>query len=93
MAVIDTSIDMPKSCDICPKRWKCELDILVKSFPYTVIKDKYTNKRHKDCPLKSIDGLAEAIEQFPFTYGFASDIERVINEYCKENINGNNKES
>ena len=56
MAVIDTSMDMPKSCDICPKRWKCELDILIKSyFPYNVVKDEYTSKRHKECPLKSAD--------------------------------------
>lgn len=94
MAVIDISMDMPKSCDICPKRWKCELDILVKSyFPYNVVKDEYTNKRHKDCPLKSTDEMIAEIKGNFDKHGIVSlynkginDTLKVVRKYCdKEN--------
>lgn len=78
MAVIITNRDMPKKCASCWHHFDCEY--------YNQTVEGY---KHSNCPLKSIDGLAYAIEQFPFTYGFASDIQREINKYCdKENKDG-----
>ncbi len=86
MAVIDTSMDMPKYC------WSSNDERFLYCERYETCKyrDIHTFDYVPDtCPLKSIDGLARAIEQFPFTYGYASDIERVINNYCdKENTDG-----
>lgn len=81
MAVIDISMDMPKYCEECPycngENATCDKGVLIPWRAFDI-----ENYRNADCPIKSIDGLANAIEQFPFTYGFASDIDRVINEYC-----------
>lgn len=71
MAVIITNRDMPNKCVSCWHNFNCEY-----------WKQTVEGYKNKNCPLKSIDGLAYAIEQFPFTYGFASDIEREINKYC-----------
>ena len=81
MAVIITNMDMPRGCFECPLRVEhiIQGDWCVVSEGCDLIREK---TRPKYCPLKSIDGLAYAIEQFPFTYGFASDIEREINKYC-----------
>ncbi len=84
MSVIDTSMDMPKSCDICPKRWKCELDILVKSyFPYNVVKDEYISKRHEDCPLKSTDGLRKEVLEYIDDLDKADEICMIFDKYCE----------
>ncbi len=89
MAVIITNMDLPRGCFECPLREDhiLEGDWCAVSEGCDLIGEK---TRPEYCPLKSIDGLAEAIEQFPFTYGHASYINRAINEYCgKEHTDDN----
>ena len=56
MAVIDTSMDMPISCDICPNYQGENSHCLKGCFiPYRMF--DVCDARHKDCPLKSADDM------------------------------------
>jgi len=59
MSVIVTRMDMPKCCDVC------ERDCPEKSKIWYLADDKDINNGtaiHPQCPLKSIDGLIEKIQ-------------------------------
>ena len=91
MSVIVTGMDMPKVCIDC-HRVNCNL-------PYKsntnreIVKNAYTVSVHKDCPLKSVEGLIEKVEQLKKscandTYGKCmanaiSRVEKLIKEYCE----------
>lgn len=92
MSVIVAGMDMPYYCGKCGgcydyanDKYFCALD----DNSFDVVIDKEV-KRHKDCPLKSIDGLLEKITQLPTqknTEGQdmyqAYDVLRTIREYCE----------
>ena len=58
MAVIDTSRDLPESCEKC---WKRECSLYGTEWMSIFGTDTYRNSRDKNCPLKSVIGLAEEI--------------------------------
>ena len=91
MSVIVTGTDMPKTCIDCEypncdyyKAEWCRHD------DYTI---NYKNSRGISCPLKSIDGLIEKVEQLKKScatdsYGKCmanaiSRVEKLIKEYCE----------
>lgn len=81
MAVIITNMDMPQNCSECV--FLQEDNRYGKSCRFTNV-PALNIGRQIDCPLKSTDGLAEEIKQFPFTYGYGFYIGRAIDQYCKE---------
>ena len=86
MSVI-LNIDMPESCNKCPLNDGVHCYITGKDWNWGM------SKRRSDCPLKSVDGLIEKIENRRYTNkfhfeqnanstGLASAIE-IIQEYCE----------
>ena len=96
MAVIDTSMDMPRSCDVCPN-YQGENSYCLKGcfIPYKMF--DMGDVRHKDCPLKSADEMIAEIKEDLLTHAFSvvnpsdtyayinvvslEDIEKTINKY------------
>ena len=84
MAVIATGMDMPKSC------WECPLTEKMSCFNFDF---EDSEKRPKDCPLKSVEGLIEKINNLSDTIrGIRSDgncfftpeeVIKIIKEYCE----------
>ena len=84
MAVIDTSMDMPKSCFECEKKSTCNFGLW---------NGWIDDKRDDDCPLKSTDEMIAEIEQLKvwndgetvIKYGSLT----IIQKYCdKEKKDG-----
>ena len=80
MAVIDTSMDMPKSCYECPKRNVCS---------FARWNGWIDNKRDEDCPLKSADEMMAEIDNMPFyidgydiEYISKAKLNNIIHKYC-----------
>ena len=87
MSVIVIGMDTPQHCYDCSVCY----DYMACSITESRMDWKKCDKeRHKDCPLKSIDGLIEKITQLPTqenTEGQnmfqAYDVLRTIREYCE----------
>lgn len=85
MSVIITN-NIPESCVECYSL-NCSLPYPKNSYKDKV-KKKYITQRHEDCPLKSIDGLIEKINQIELladkTRGDIKDEAiKIIKEYCE----------
>lgn len=91
MSVILTGVDTPKNCD------SCDLYVLDRDgFPYCAKTKQFIFKgkiHNKDCPLKSVDGLIEMLNDARYcggghysenalSSGILSAIE-IIKEYCE----------
>ena len=83
MSLIITEMDMPKSCAECHDQ-RCKVADEWDLF------DWCDYERVEGCPLKSIDGLIEKIEQLPTIEDsegqdryMAYDVLRAIKEYCE----------
>ena len=77
MAVIVTGMDMPKSCLECPLTEK------MSCFNFDF---EDSEKRPKDCPLKSVEGLIESVENAMILMGIPQanrvDVMDRIVAYC-----------
>lgn len=82
MSVIVTGMDVPKSCGEC----RCTTDYYDGSTVCCLgANDIDWNNRPIDCPLKSVDGLIEKIEQLKknLVRMTATGAEKLIKEYCE----------
>ena len=84
MAVIVTRIDMPESCIKC-NSINCFLPYK-KNTNREVVKKKYMAVRHEGCPLKSVEGLIESVENKMILMGIPQAnrvvVIDIIAEYC-----------
>ena len=93
MAVILTDVKMPDNCR------ECKFVIGKGDYRYCpkVVDDdcrmrdvsRNFKERHYECPLRSIDGLIDEINQKVSTYNFFSEkavaqVTEIIREYCEE---------
>ena len=67
MAVIDTSRDLPESCEKC---WKRDCSIYGTEWMSIFGTDTYRNSRDKNCPLKSVDQLKEDVYSRAYGLGY-----------------------
>lgn len=80
MAVIDTSRDLPESCEKC---WKKDCSIYGTEWMSISSTDTYRNSRDKNCPLKSVIGLAEDIAtKSNMSIDDISTAFEIIDKYC-----------
>ena len=96
MSVFITGTDMPKGCHECQKFLDGDDYCIIQDLAMTGDEwDKYTfDKQYKNCPLKSVEGLIEKVEQLKKScandsYGKCmtnaiSRVEKLIKEYCEE---------
>ena len=91
MAVIDTSMDMPKTCEECPycdgDNATCDKGVLIPWRAFDV-----ENYRNTNCPLKSTDEMIDEIEDTyidncDYNYQTAVDI---IHKYCDKETKDEN---
>ena len=82
MSVIINTIDLPNTCHECTLRNKSMCEVTGLYLPTL-------DERNGCCPLKSIEGLIEKIEQLPIIEDsegqdryMAYDVLRTIKEYC-----------
>lgn len=93
MAVIDTSMDLPKSCDKC-KKPNCKGALVPWGdieFPLSQSSANFMNARLPDCPLKSADEMIKEIRQeheeewkqenYDTSFGLSIAID-IIHKYC-----------
>lgn len=92
MSVIITGMDMPENCMRCPMDYKTWGDTYNCRIKFREIsRNKYEDsvERHKDCPLKSVDGLVEELTEYGNCQCDAWDNSiiqgaiEIIEEYCE----------
>ncbi len=83
MAVIDTSRDLPESCEKC---WKKDCSIYGTEWMSILGINTYRNSRDKNCPLKSVDELKEDVYSRAYGLGYYDCFKKfVVKEQEDEN--------
>ncbi len=84
MAVIDTSRDLPESCEKC---WKRDCRLYGIEWMSISSADTYRDSRDKNCPLKSLSDMKSDLDRVCHTFGL-SIVEAkkmmvdIVNEYA-----------